>query len=520
MQLSAADRERIEKARNDYGLYYLSINPGYSYVPYQQECIVPALQEIESGDNDRLIILIHAGASKTRLCTAGFAPWVLGRRPDRQILVISYDDKSASEFRQTVRDHLNSEIHHLVFPWCELKGATQATSYFQTTQGGKIYTAGWGGAIARIRADYVLIDDPLKNSEEATSESIMEGRMRLLNSVVKDRLKPGGKILICTHRLAPRDFVGRILEKEAQRWKIVCLQAEPAPDSIQAKYLEPGTKYLWEKYFGVRKYEDAKSDQWAWETTYQQRPERALPQRFEVEWLRYYTDRINPGRFHTGMIVDPALAKGKLADRSSIMVLAGGGQINVAKEHEAPRYINQILLADWVLDRLDPAERTRAVIKLADKWEVDWILWEEVGMSSDSFYLDQEIEAFGLNCPVIPIGRRGPRHNWSKHQRIMQLIPDFKEGRIVLPNELIYKQRDGQKVDLIRYFVESEYRPYAGPGSLAHDEGLDTLSRIHEEAFQLQYEEGVPQSEDEEGEREGGQFEGMAGGRGSWFARF
>ncbi len=506
MDLTADEKSSIERARNEYGQYYLSINPGYDYVPYQQEEIVPALEALECGDIDRLMILMHPGAAKSRLCTAGFAPWVFGRRPDREIIVVSYGDKPASEFGQTIRDQLNSGFHHLVFPWCKLKGAAQATTYFQTTEGGKIHCACWSGAIVSTRADFVLIDDPLKNYEEATSESVMDSRMRMFNSVVTDRLKPYGKIVICTNRWAPRDVVGRILENDAKRWKVITLPAEPRQDDATFKYLAPGTQFLWENYFGKQKYIDKQTDQWAWETTYQQRPERALPVRFELDWIKYYEDRINPGQFHTGMVVDPALAKHKLADRTCVMVFGGGPN-------------EKIFLVDCILDRLDPAERTRAVIKLADKWEVEWILWEEVGMSSDTFYLDREVEAYGLNCPVIPVGRKGPRHNWSKHQRIMQLIPDFKEGRIVLPDKLIYKQRDGISVDLMDYFLKQEYLPYAGANSIPHDEMLDTLSRIHEENFQLQYDEGVPQSDTEEEKREGGKFEGMAGGRGSWFAR-
>ena len=508
MPFTAEEQALIDTCRESYGSYYLSVNDGYKYVPYQQEIIVPALEELESGENDRLMLLMAPGHSKSRLCTAGFLPWAIGRRPDREVLIISYGDDPASEFGQWVRDYLNSDFHHLVFPWCKLKGPAQATTYFQTTQGGKIYAASFNGALARIRADLILIDDPLKNGEDAASEQIMDARMRIIWSVVVDRLKPGGKILLCTNRWAPRDVVGRILEREPKRWKVVTLLAEPPPNHPQAKYLAPGKKYLWEEHYGTERYESKKQDQWAWETTYQQRPEMALPQRFEKEWIQYYTDRINPGQFHCGMVVDPALAKHKLADRSSIMVFAGGPN-------------EKIFLVDWILDRLDPNERTRAVIKLADRWEVDWILWEEVGMSSDSFYLNEEIDRYGLNCPVIPIGRKGPKHNWSKHQRIMQLIPAFKEGRIILPNELWFKQRDGIRVDLIDYFINREYLPYAGANSIPHDEGLDTMSRIFDEEFQLQFDEGTPQSEEDEDKREdgAGQFEHLAGGRGSWFSR-
>lgn len=521
--------EQIEQARENYGTYYLLLNPTFGAVPYQQELICPALEDLERGDINRLMILMAPGHSKTRLVTAGCAPWVIGRRPDREILIISYGDKPAAEFGQTIRDLLYSDVHRAIFPWCRIRGAQHAKSYFQTTMGGKVYAVGWGGAIARIRADFIFIDDPLKNYEEAVSQPIIEARMRTFDSVVKDRLKPGGKIVLCTNRWAPRDMVGRVLEREGHKWTMVELQSEPAPDSPQAKFLEPGTIYLWEKHFGKERYEDKKRDQWAWQTTEQQRPEDALPNRFEQKWIKYYAEKIKPGRFHTCMIVDPALSTHKKADRTSIMVLAGGPTMQLRGDVN----IGQILLVDWALDRLNPDQRTAKICALADHWEVDFILYEEVGLSSDTFYLERDSGLYGLNTPIIPVGRRAVRGmsamsggRPTKEMRIMSLMQDFREGRIILPDKLLYKQQDGEIVDLIDYFVQQEYLPWSGDKSIPHDEGLDTLSRIHDAEFTLEFEEAPPKETDETDEaqmaRERGQFAGKVreSARGSWFGRF
>ena len=517
----------ILQCREKYGPYYLGINPTYKYVRYQQEIIVPALEGLEAGKYDRLMVLMAPGESKTRLCTAGFAPWIIGRRPDREVLILSYGDLPASEFGQTVRDQLKAPIHKAIFPWCKINQGASARTYFQTSMGGKIYAVGWGGAIARIRADYVLIDDPLKNYEDATSDAAMETLMRTFESVVKDRLKPGGKILVCTNRWAPRDFVGRVLEKERARWKVITIQAEPPAHSEQAQYLSPGCQFLWEEYRGRQHYLDAKADQWKWETTQQQSPEKAEPQRFERQWLKFYTDRINPGRFQVWVLCDAALAESKKADRTSIMALAGGPG-------------KQLFLVDWILDRLNPRERTNALLKMADRWEASAILYEETGMQADTFYLDEDAELFGLSCPIIPVGRRGKRHMFSKEQRIRQLTNAFREGQIVLPAVeededangkprlrpyFIYKQKDGIRVNLMDYFIEQEYVPWSGKNSIAHDEGLDCLSRIYDPEFQMTYDE-TPQTEegDEVAEARAngiGVFAGRVNeaGGGSWFSR-
>lgn len=202
------------KCRQSYGSFFLQMNRDFKYVKYQQEIIVPGLEGLEAGKYDRLMLLMEPGHAKTKLCTAGFGPWLLGRRPDREILIISYGDKPAAEFGETVRNELKNPLFKLIFPWCQIRAGAASKTYFQTTAGGKIYAVGWTGAIARIRADFILIDDPHKNWDEATSERTIETIERTFKSVVKDRLKPGGKILICTNRWAPRDLVGRVLSEE------------------------------------------------------------------------------------------------------------------------------------------------------------------------------------------------------------------------------------------------------------------------------------------------------------------
>lgn len=523
-------QEYAESCREHYGEYYLAVHPGFHYVPYQQELIAPELEDIESGENDRLMILMHPGASKTDLCTAGFAPWFVGRDPVRMVLIVSYGDKPAAEFGEKIKDGMTQPNYRLIFPWSKLSAGNQSKTLFRTTMGGRIYTAGWEGAIARIRVDLVIIDDPLKNLTEATSDRVVQSRVDAFNSVVKDRLKPGGRIMVCTNRWATRDFVGRVLEREPERWRVLTVDAEPDPTDPNRRYLEPDTTYLWESYLHRERYEEKKLDSYIWMITWRQKPERAEPRRFLRKWLQTYLieKRPKPGRLHAVLICDPALAKHKRADRTSIMVLGGYRE-------------NKLFLLDWVLDRLDPEQRSRAICKMIEYWDVDSVLYEEVGLSSDSFYLNRDMERMGLGGVVVyPVGRSGVRHLISKENRIWETVADFRLGRIVLPAVLadvkledgtviqkprprfMYKQVDGREVDLMAYFVEEEYVKYNGDKSVAHDEGLDTISRIHDPEFQMTYLDEDEGGRDDEDERDSGrgQFAGAeGGGAGSWFSR-
>src|ERR1043166_9700866 len=107
----------IEDAQNSLGDYYLAVNPGYSYVPYQQERIIPKLEALERGDISRLMIFMSPGHAKSDLTTRTFIPWFLGRNPTKNAMSLSYSkDLAVDDFGSRIKERMGNATHQKIFP--------------------------------------------------------------------------------------------------------------------------------------------------------------------------------------------------------------------------------------------------------------------------------------------------------------------------------------------------------------------------------------------------------------------
>jgi hypothetical protein len=489
----------IDSCRKELGSYYLALNPGYSYVPYQQERIIPAIEALAAGDLDRLMLFVPAGHAKSDIATKAFIPWYLGNHPNHNAMLVCHTYPLAKDFGSHIRNTMSrNPIHLAAFPQCRVDNANRASDFFKTSAGNSFYAFGMDGGATGRRADILIIEDPIKDLQEALSETVQHAIHNTYKAVLKDRLRPGGKILFIMTRWAVRDLAARILEEEGARWKVLVLKAqEPDPlcegcrDNVDPhKCTAP---YLWEGHFGRDRYEEAKEDGYIWESKWQQMPKPFLAQPFQQEWLRFYlpqgarpevnadgtiiaepADYAKIIKFNTYIFVDPALGKESRHDRTCILVLAAGPE-------------RRLFLVDAVLDRLDPGERINHLVRLVRLWKPQQVVYEEYGLTADSYFIDERFKQEGIELAVTSVGRKAIRGmsgqaggRLSKADRIMQLASDFKNARIWLPKKMTRKLSDGSNFEIIKYVIEREILPWAGEGSTVHDEFLDCLSRIHD----------------------------------------
>lgn len=331
----------------------------------------------------------------------------------------------------------------------------------------------------------MIIDDPVKNWDEAKSERVQKGLFQDYKSIVKTRIVPGGTIILPMTRWAINDIAERIMEDEPDEWEVVRLSAEN----------EDGT-FLWEDHYGRDYYLSAKKNKRTWNALYKQRPGADDDEKwFKPEWIVTYDEPIKPKKFASYMICDPALSKSKTGDRTSIAVFVAGDG-------------GKAILVDWVWDRLDPDERTKEIIRLVRKWEPRRFVYEEYGLMADTFHLEKAIKTANLQCYPIPVGRKGPRHMLSKEARIREMTVDFSEGKIVLPEKMEKTLSDGETVDLISQFLTEEYNDYAGEATTAHDDGLDTFSRLHEPELDFRYIDMKPSDDDSDKSYYSGKWKG------------
>ncbi len=191
-------------------------------------------------------------------------------------------------------------------------------------------------------------------------------------------------------------------------------------------------------------------------------------QRFKYEWIqRYKKLPINLTLF---LLCDPANEKKTKKTGSDYTVYWLWGLDSRGNK----------FLADVIRDRLNPTERWTYLKKFILKWPmIQKIGYEEYGMTSDIHHIEKmmEAESFYFAKP-IPLGG----NQLSKADRIARLIPEFESGKIWLPEELYYTDKNGTIVDLVKVFINEEYLFF--PFS-SHDDMLDAASRIEDEDFNV-----------------------------------
>ncbi len=502
-----------ELCRNSLGEIFLALHPAYGYVPFQQERIVPALEAVDASVLDRLMIFIPAGHAKTDLATKTFIPWYLARHPGENVILLCHTDSLAKDFGSAVRDTMtSSDVFRAVFPEVRVLNTNLASNFFKMSTGAAFYAFGMDGAITGRRADLIVIDDPVRSMMDALSDTVQHSLYETYKAVIKDRLRPGGKIVIPMTRWATRDVAARILADEGSRWKVLVLKAQEQPDG----------PYLWEEFYGRQHYEDAKMDPFIWAAKWQQDPNPQMAMPFQQRWLRFYVPNGSRAeydadgnivslpvdidklfRLNTYILVDPALGKGKRNDPTCILVLAAGPE-------------RRLFLVDAVLDRLDPGERISQLVRLVRLWAPRQLVYEEYGLTADSYFIEERFKSEGIDLPITSVGRKGIRGvnggRLTKHDRIMQLQADFREARIWLPKRMERDCLDGSRIDIVKYAIEREILPYAGDGSVEHDEFLDTLSRIHDPEVFIEH--AGPRDDEE------GMYYDHAAPQGSWESRY
>lgn len=250
--------------------------------------IAAALEEVERGDNDRLMIFMPPRHGKSELASKRFPAWCLGRNPRRQIIAASYNSDLADDFGRNVRNIVAEAEFSQVFPKVTLAPDSKAAGRMNTNYGGAYVAAGVGTAVTGRGADIALIDDPFKDRQEADSERRRELVWDWYRSTLYTRLMPGGSIVLIQTRWHEDDLAGRILEQEGEQWKVLELPA-----------INTDGEALWPEWYDVEALNRIKNTigPREWSALYQQKPQPDEGTFFKREWfnewktlpaLRYY----------------------------------------------------------------------------------------------------------------------------------------------------------------------------------------------------------------------------------------
>jgi len=165
---------------------------------------------VAEGKSPRLMILMPPRHGKSEIASRNFPPWHLGQYPDHEFIACSYNVSLAMDFSRKVKGIMNDPFYAPVFD-VHLDPNNQSTeSWGVDGHRGGYVAAGIGGPITGKGAHCLVIDDPVKNAEEADSPDIREKIWEWYLSTAYSRLAPGGGVLIIQTWWHDDDLAGRI----------------------------------------------------------------------------------------------------------------------------------------------------------------------------------------------------------------------------------------------------------------------------------------------------------------------
>ncbi len=460
---------QIIGARGRLQLFGQYVTPAWDWTPPHIELMAQKLEAVERGDIKRLMFFLPPRHSKSQTATVHFPAWFMLRNPDKRAIVTSYSADLAKTFSRQTREIVRE--HGKTLFGVELSDESAAVEQWALSKRHGLYlAAGVGGPITGQGASLFLIDDPLKNAEEANSPTYRQKLWDWYTSTAYTRLEPDGAIVICLTRWHLDDLAGRLLaEMEAggERWDVVRLPAlaEDAADALGREAGEP----LWPARFGVEEYSRIRTavGSYVWNALYQQRPMDIEGGVFKALWLRWYTSaelfRDDEGNlyYHDQLLtvyggVDPAMSERDSADEFAMVT------IGLTPSGDC-------LVLDVVSGHFDPAEQPTLVRQHYAKWNHKRIAVE---INGGQQYLFAQLKG---DVPMKAIN-----HRTDKYSRLANMSPDVENGLLLLRESTI---QEGAFVDEMRLPGRRMHPSMQGlyeqlvtyTATAAHEDRLDAL---------------------------------------------
>jgi predicted phage terminase large subunit-like protein len=262
--------------------------PGYRDAPHHR-LIARKLEAVERGEITRLMITMPPRHGKSMLASEYFPAWYLGRNPDHYVVSAAYAQELADDFGRKVKNQIDDPAFEAVFPGVGLSDDSRSSKRFHIEgldggiehslrQKGAFYAVGVGGPLTGRGAHLLLIDDPVKNREEADSELIRKKTKDWYTSTAYTRLMPGGRVVIIQTRWHEDDLSGWLLaEHQHEGWEVLDLPA-----------FDPKGNALWPEQYPVEALEKIKLaiGPRDWSALYQQRPSPDTGNYFKAEWVK------------------------------------------------------------------------------------------------------------------------------------------------------------------------------------------------------------------------------------------
>jgi predicted phage terminase large subunit-like protein len=388
-------------ARDSLLAYSIGMTPNYECPPHL-ELLASKLEAVARGEIKRLMVFMPPRHGKSNQCSEMFPAWYLGHHPRHQVMFTTYGQDLADGFGRKVRNAVSDPRHVRSFPESVIANDSKSAQRFNTQAGGVYYAA--GGAVTGRGADLLLIDDPIKNREEAESRLQRDKLWDWYASTAYTRLMPGGAVVLVQTRWHEDDLAGRLLAG-GEEWDVVNLPAvSEHGDRLGREIGRP----LWPERYDLEALERIRSTigEREFNALYQQRPSALEGSLFRRDWIVRGKSPRSGTRIAMG--VDLALSTKTSADYTAIVVMARDE-------------FGKLYVLDAVRERVDFPGALRLIRLMADKWNPKAIAIEQVAFQA---VVVQEL----LRQTTLPI--KGVTPDRDKVTRAMPLALRYEQGLV------------------------------------------------------------------------------------------
>ena len=383
------------------------------------EIMAEAFERVASGELKRLIINMPPRHTKSEFASYLFPAWFLGRYPNKKIIQTAHTAELSVGFGRKVRNLIQSEDYQKIFKGVALSADSKAAGRWNTNKGGEYFAIGVGGAVTGKGADVLVIDDP-HSEQDATigayNPDVYDKVYEWYTSGPRQRLQPGGAIIIVMTRWSKRDLTGQIIKNSTQKegsseWEVIELPA-----------IMPSGNALWEEFWKKEELLSLKAELpiSKWSAQYQQDPTSEEGALIKREWWQEWDKPHLPPCEAIIQSWDTAFLKTQRADYSACTTWGIFHHPNADGQT-----VPNLILIDAYKEKLEFPDLKRAAYDKYHEFEPDQMIIEAKAAGSPLIF---ELRSMG-----IPVTEFTPSRGQDKIARVNAVTDLFASGVIWHP---------------------------------------------------------------------------------------
>ena len=409
--LMLREKKNKTEINNDFLKFVKSVWPDYIQGDHHKK-IADQFNRLARGDINRLIINMPPRHTKSEFASFLLPAWMIGKNPKLKIIQTTHTAELAVRFGRKAKTLIDSEDYQKIFQ-TRLREDSQAAGRWETEQGGEYFAAGVGGAITGRGADLLIIDDP-HSEQDAMNPEALERAYEWYTSGPRQRLQPGGKIVVVMTRWSVKDLTAQLIkssaEAKADKWELIEFPA-----------ILPTNQAVWPEYCKLSELESVKASLSVqkWNAQWMQNPTAEEGSIIKREWWRVWDKPYIPALDHVIQSYDTAFLKKESADYSAITTW---GVFRLNEDSEP-----NLILLDAYKERLEFPELKRKALEQYTYWNPETVIIEA---KASGLPLTYELRKMG-----IPVVNFTPSKGNDKHARVNAVAPLFESGQIWAPDQ-------------------------------------------------------------------------------------